>query len=639
MKIAVIICGLVFDSQKALMKGIERRVRDCKDICSVFCINGKPDGSMAYIDGEHMIFDLPDVTKFDGFIFAKNTFANVLNGLPAIFDEVKKKKIPSVCVDCYDEDFVNITSDEKGSIYELTTHMIKEHNCRRFSFVAGQIGGSDADLRYAGFRKALSDNGIEFDENHNYCGNYEYASGVEIAEKIATSGEPLDDCIVCANDQMAVGVYMELKKRGIKIPRNVKLTGVDYDFVSRVISTKLTTVKRQQYQKGLKAVDILHNYSDYKTGDNITLPIALSIGESCGCNCKEENHNDVDDALAVDRYEQSALTQYIKNMTVSFMAKTDYASLIEDMRKYAYKMNPRELYLCMNVRDEEKIDYNSFAAGIKAGQAVGGNKDYSEQMINVISCQNGKQARSGDKFQRSNLFPPVAGEGREGVTYYFLPIHFMTENFGYAILGESGDLMRNDYFSNWATSISNAFENTRKLDLMSQMIEVLDKMWIYDTLTGIYNRAGFFKLSEPIVKECISENKPVCVIFLDVDGLKAVNDNLGHDAGDALIKDVAGVLKAVKKHGEIIMRYGGDEFVLMAPGYDSKKAEEIIDAIEAEMTKLNERKDCPYVVEASAGYTITEISNPEQLNSIIEDADQEMYKKKYIKKTLKGLPQ
>ncbi len=636
MNIAVIICGLLFDSQKALMKGIERKVRDMGDVCSVFCINGNLNGDEAFVKGEHMIFDLPNVSKFDGVVLVKNTFVSSQNGLPKIFDDVYTYNIPCVCIDSFDARYVNITSDERASIYALVEHMIKEHNCRKFGYVSGIQIGTDAKLRYEGFINALNDNGIQFENRFFKEGNYEYKSGVEAAKQFAECEDGLPECIVCANDQMAVGVYTELKRRGIKIPKHVRLTGIDYDFVSRVISTRLTTIKRQQYQKGLKAIDILHHYEDYKPGDNFVLPIALSIGETCGCKCKDENHNDVDDALAVDRYEQAELTQYIKNMTVSFMSKKEYSSLIQEMRYFAYMMKPKELYLCMNIHNNAKIDYTDFAGRLSSAAGDKADSDYSDEILNVISCQNGESVRSGDKFARTDLFPPVANMGRPGVTYYFVPVHFMNENFGYAILGESGDLMRNDYFPNWVNAVSSAFENTRKIDLMGQMIDVLDKMWIYDTLTGIYNRAGFFKLSEPIVNDCIQKDLPVCVIFLDVDGLKSVNDNLGHDAGDCLIKDVANILKGVKKHGEIIMRYGGDEFVLMAAGYDESKAEETIRNIEVAMNALNERADHPYVVEASAGYRITYIKDAGEINSIIEDADKEMYKKKYIKKTLAG---
>ena len=94
-------------------------------------------------------------------------------------------------------------------------------------------------------------------------------------------------------------------------------------------------------------------------------------------------------------------------------------------------------------------------------------------------------------------------------------------------------------------------------------------------------------------------------------------------------------MKNVKKHGEIVMRYGGDEFVLMGTGYDDKMAEECINSIEHAMVEVNESGAHPFSLEASIGYFITTLDDKEKLNSIIEEADREMYKKKYVKKALK----
>lgn len=631
MRIAVIICGLVFDSQKAFMKGIERKVRDLKDICSVFCCHGNVIGDSLFATGEHMIFNLPDFSKIDGVIFVKNTFFNE-EAENRLINEISLHNLPCVCIDRYDPRFVNVTSDEEGSLYVITDHMIKEHDCKKIYLALGHKNVTDTRLRESGIMRAVAENGLEISDKHKYYGNFEYRSGVSAAEYFLGLDEPMADCVICGNDQMAVGVTTALRKAGYKVPQDVKVTGVDYDFVSRVLSPSLTTVKRQQYQKALRAVDILHNYSDYKAGDNIMLPVTLNIGETCGCVTKPEKHNDVAEALAIDRYEQSELIQMVKMMTANFMSATDFDTLLNSMCRYAYHMKPRELYLCLNIRSETKFSYSDFTEKLLSSNE---DSDYTATVNNVISCINGKPAETTDSFDISELFPPVAQGGREGVTYYFFPIHYLNRNFGYAIIGESGDLVRNDFFPNWTNICSNAFENIRKLKLMSEMIKTLDKMWIYDTLTGIYNRAGFFKLSDTIVEKCIRTGEPVCVIFLDVDGLKIVNDTYGHDEGDNLIREMGNVMKNVKKHGELLMRYGGDEFVLMAAGYDQSAADECVNAIEREMNLVNDSGAHPFSLEASIGYCITTLTDKEQLNSIIEQADREMYKKKYVKKALK----
>lgn len=84
---------------------------------------------------------------------------------------------------------------------------------------------------------------------------------------------------------------------------------------------------------------------------------------------------------------------------------------------------------------------------------------------------------------------------------------------------------------------------------------------LLDELTGSYRRAaGFLELEREILKAERTE-RPFTMAFIDVDGLKAVNDTLGHEAGDELLLAVARSLRAVVRDYDVIVRYGGDEFI------------------------------------------------------------------------------
>ena len=100
-----------------------------------------------------------------------------------------------------------------------------------------------------------------------------------------------------------------------------------------------------------------------------------------------------------------------------------------------------------------------------------------------------------------------------------------------------------------------------------QAEETIRHLSLIDELTGIYNRRGFYFSSEKLLKVAQRDRVPSLVIFIDLDGLKKVNDVFGHRAGDTMIKNAANLLRITFRDTDIIGRLGGDEFVIFLPNY------------------------------------------------------------------------
>ena len=224
--------------------------------------------------------------------------------------------------------------------------------------------------------------------------------------------------------------------------------------------------------------------------------------------------------------------------------------LFEKIRKYVAMLDPEEFYLCLG---------------------------YNTNSINtdIMSQLNTEAANVDLLTYPKDATVPIAY--RNG---HFMPVHYQERTYGYCVLGKSRLLIDSSWFHLFIMNINNALESVRKQEVMNAMVERLNRMWVYDTLTGIFNRAGFFKFSSAIVKEARDRGKPLFVLFLDLDGLKKVNDQYGHDEGDAYIKAMANVLNQVRKHGELLMRYGGDEFVILSKGYTDADAKNYISQIQ-----------------------------------------------------------
>ena len=111
-----------------------------------------------------------------------------------------------------------------------------------------------------------------------------------------------------------------------------------------------------------------------------------------------------------------------------------------------------------------------------------------------------------------------------------------------------------------------------------QLEKKLEYLSMHDPLTGLYNRRFF---EEEINRLDTARNLPITIIFADVNGLKIINDALGHMAGDRLLQKVSEILDNECRSDDIIARTGGDEFLILLPRTDKKAAEQICDRIKA----------------------------------------------------------
>jgi diguanylate cyclase (GGDEF)-like protein/PAS domain S-box-containing protein/putative nucleotidyltransferase with HDIG domain len=145
----------------------------------------------------------------------------------------------------------------------------------------------------------------------------------------------------------------------------------------------------------------------------------------------------------------------------------------------------------------------------------------------------------------------------------------------------------------------------------------------HDHLTGLYNRRFF---EEELSRLDVSRNYPLTIIIGDANGLKLINDSLGHDKGDELLIKIADVLKLCCRNDEIIARLGGDEFVILLPNTTPAEAETIINRIDSSMA--NETIDN---IDLSASFSYsTKNDSSTSIDKIFKEAEDNMYKIKML---------
>lgn len=157
--------------------------------------------------------------------------------------------------------------------------------------------------------------------------------------------------------------------------------------------------------------------------------------------------------------------------------------------------------------------------------------------------------------------------------------------------------------------------------------EEIHQLSVTDSLTGLLNRRGFYLLAEPAL-ELARRNGHSCLLaFLDVNGLKKVNDVYGHEAGDGLITDVSDVLRGTLRKSDIVGRLGGDEFCVLVSEPEGELQglrKRIFDAFQT----FNETNTRPYTLSASVGMLHVWPGDHGTLEQLLVRADELMYQEK-----------
>jgi diguanylate cyclase (GGDEF)-like protein/PAS domain S-box-containing protein len=159
-----------------------------------------------------------------------------------------------------------------------------------------------------------------------------------------------------------------------------------------------------------------------------------------------------------------------------------------------------------------------------------------------------------------------------------------------------------------------------------QMEEQLRYLSLHDALTGLYNRAYF---EEEMHRLESGRFNPIGLVLCDVDGLKLVNDTLGHESGDVLLIESANVIKNALRQGDMVARIGGDEFAILLPQSDAETVEAVCSRIREAIKSYN-TKDYGLTLSISIGIAVAN-NAPANMDNLFKEADENMYREKLLR--------
>lgn len=629
-RIAVIVAGIDQSYQSAILEGMRTSASGCGLDISVFASFSGTMGNPRHDTGEFNIFRLPDFSDFDGAVLLTNT----IDYPPVVSDiitRIRQAKIPAVCIDNDIPDMLYIGIDNRTAMRRITEHFIKVHGFTDICYISGPADNPESADRLGAFLDVMKEHGLSVDDESIYYGDFRGPSGAAAAEHFLAVREKMPQALICANDVMAATAINRLAEAGYKVPGDIAVSGFDNTYSRHNYQVELTTVDRPLTLSGSLACKMLRDYfAKTLSGRSVVLDMSTLFAESCGCSTASVSDIEEYRRLNYNNYRKFELSEHylsdFNRLSCDLLGCNSFNEYIASLKGFVKQMDPGEFYFCLceNWDDETVVEPTSH-------QEVKIPDSYTESVITAVAYKNGEFLEGGT-FPTSQLLPFSDADEPAGKFFYFVPLHFGERCLGYMAIRDCKVPLHNTVFQNWCISISNSLENIRKLINMDFAVRRLSRLYTRDTFSGIYNRNGFVEATAELYRKCAEEHREIMLMFIDLDGLKVINDTYGHSVGDNAISDIAEILCDTCVNNEIFCRFGGDEFIIFSADSSDLMAKKLTKQIGDAINSINESGVNPYELSASTGYVIAVPEPDEDLFNFVTAADKKMYIEKRKKK-------
>ena len=337
--VGVFIHHLDNDYSKAFLKGTAAAANDLDVNLAIF--PGRAlDCQLAdrrytvYEYQNNVVYSFASSKSMDALIVSAGTIATCVSheefkefldgyeGLPLLTTETKFEGYPCIRL-------------SGSGIKELVSHLVHEHGRKHIAFVSGPEGNTDADERLNHYKEALAENGLEFDPNLVTYGNFsEYC--VDIVSDLIDRNEGKIDAICFANDMMCRGGYKAIESKGLRVGKDIAVTGYDDSEVAATLRPMLTTVRADASKLGYRAVEEAVHMAKGEKVEDICIDSTPVFRFSCGCSFQAEQKVTLDrlDDASVRKAVDNILSEHIQRYEVS-MRKHD---CIKRLHEFAHKL-------------------------------------------------------------------------------------------------------------------------------------------------------------------------------------------------------------------------------------------------------------------------------------------------------------
>ncbi len=633
-KIALIMEGWKHFFTFAWPAGILQRIKETNEDVNLYIFNssGSWNPDKDYNMGEYNIYRLPDLSDFDGIILDLNN-VRYKEVREYVIQAAKETGKPVISIANEIEDFYYVGIDNYGAMRNMIAHLHQVHGCKDFWFIMGAEDNYENQIRVQAMKDYMDEEDIRYSDDEFYYESYEYHCGYSgFLDLRALHYKRMPQAIICANDNIAVGVCEAATKLGYKIPEDFCVTGFDNFDKAAYYKPQFTTVGHIREEVGYKCMELLLALWNGEEIERFHYTDAICVfRESCGC-AKDESidHEQHAKDMVVYGIETSDFDEQILSLEYELMGCRTVKEMTDWIPKCVTSMNCDAIYL---VLDEHINDFRKNSGDYSRDfleEEDFRDKGYPEEMLVQFAYADGYNLTKEGQTIRS-LFP-FFEHADGGKDFLFMPLHFRNRAVGYFVIRNGVYLMAKQYLYKIVNTLTTAMENLHKKEMLEYMNHVLADLNIKDFMTGMYNRFGYQKLAQRLFEEKKARKENLQILFFDMDRLKYLNDNYGHEYGDFAIKTIAAAILKNCPKDSVPVRSGGDEFVVVQQMLPQEELKAMQENIREEIRIKSEKVYFPFPLTVSIGCVVTDMTCDKTLDDYIREADEVMYEEKVQKK-------
>ncbi|MCQ2596607.1 MAG: GGDEF domain-containing protein [Treponema sp.] len=644
LRIGFIINDSSTDYSKGLVKGMTEA---CKNLnCTLFILPAGEFG-MSYSQygyQKRAVVSFINNNCLDGLIFSSAVHGSHVT-FEALVDYIKTfSDIPVVSLNLEIPGIPSILADCEPGLEHMVSHLITRHKCKRIALMSAGETSKEAEERTAVYKKTLEKHGIPFDESLILYGFFSYSMATKALEDYRVKNHFLDfDAIVCLNDYMAYAVVDYCKQNHIAIPEQMKVTGFDDIPKTSISDPTITSINQQIELQGKLSLETVFSMINKKEVPLVQkVPTKVRYRQSCGCIDLNESYFDyeTEDFTVVSR------ERAFRNISGSeWLIRKDQLVQIQN-----YYLNTQGQINIYQFTGNFQFIMNNF--DISAAALVIYEKPvYKPTLFNhfrmpeqafVLAAYDNSISFSYKRdehtvpFNPNNMILPEGYLTFSNDPYFIVALSNCEYQYGYLVYkpGSYDETMYDLICSILSLQMAGAYKTSKDMEERAKLDEsnkVLRQISRTDELTQLLNRRGLLELGQESIDLSLKRGKTGLVIFGDLDELKTINDNYGHDKGDKALKAISNILSYTFRNNDIIARIGGDEFAIVAPGLDARTFVRLKDKIIKECAEWNLKNNEEFIVSVSLGYTLFN-DQSFALSALLLEADAMQYKEKRLKK-------